>query len=206
MAANTLIPALEQIIKRGGALGVKGIVLGMAHRGRLNVLAAGDGQAASRDLPRVRGRLGYDPKMSQGSGDVKYHLGASRTARSTATTCTCRSPPTRRTSRSSIRSCSARRAPSRPSARRPWTTTKPRAGRPCARGAAADPRRRGVRRPGRYRRVLRRSRASRGYSTGGTMHFVINNQIGFTTSPTLLALVAVSHPTSRRWCRRRCST
>src|SRR5436305_3393055 len=37
--AESMIPALEQIIKRGGALGVKEIALGMAHRGRLNVLA-----------------------------------------------------------------------------------------------------------------------------------------------------------------------
>ncbi len=45
---EALIPALEQIIKRGGQLGMKEIVLGMAHRGRLNVLAQRDGQAAPR--------------------------------------------------------------------------------------------------------------------------------------------------------------
>ena len=54
---ESLIPALEQIIKRGGALGVRDIVFGMAHRGRLNVLDAGAGQAAPRALPRVQGRL-----------------------------------------------------------------------------------------------------------------------------------------------------
>ena len=54
---ESLIPALEQIIKRGGNLGVKEIVLGMPHRGRLNVLDAGDGQAAPRALPRIQGRL-----------------------------------------------------------------------------------------------------------------------------------------------------
>ena len=55
---ESMIPALEQIIKRGGALGVKEIVIGMAHRGRLNVLAQVMQQAAPRDLPRVQGRLG----------------------------------------------------------------------------------------------------------------------------------------------------
>ena len=56
---ESMIPALEQIIKRGGALGVKEIVIGMAHRGRLNVLAQVMQQAAPRDLPRVQGRLGH---------------------------------------------------------------------------------------------------------------------------------------------------
>ena len=57
MAAKSLIPALEQIIKRGGSLGLKEIVLGMAHRGRLNVLTQVMAQAAPRDVPRVQGRL-----------------------------------------------------------------------------------------------------------------------------------------------------
>jgi 2-oxoglutarate dehydrogenase E1 component len=73
---EALIPALEQIIKRGGALGVKEIVIGMPHRGRLNVLANGDGQALPRDLPRIQGGS-YKPDDVEGSGDVKYHLGAS---------------------------------------------------------------------------------------------------------------------------------
>ena len=62
---ESMIPALEQIIKRGGALGVKEIVLGMAHRGRLNVLAQVMAQAAPRDLPRVQGRLGRRPTTSR---------------------------------------------------------------------------------------------------------------------------------------------
>ena len=54
---ESLIPALEQIIKRGGNLGMKEIVLGMPHRGRLNVLDASDGQAAPRAVPRIQRRL-----------------------------------------------------------------------------------------------------------------------------------------------------
>ena len=72
--AESLIPGLEQIIKRGGNLGVKEIVLGMAHRGRLNVLAQVMAKphralfTSSRAAPRPRrGRV----------GDGKYHLGAS---------------------------------------------------------------------------------------------------------------------------------
>ena len=84
-----MIPALEQIIKRGGAgLGVKEIVFGMAHRGRLNVLANVMGKP-HRDLPRVQGGSST-PDEVEGSGDVKYHLGARPTASSTATRSTCR--------------------------------------------------------------------------------------------------------------------
>ncbi len=54
---ESMIPALEQIIKRGGALGVKEIVLGMAASRPPQRAAPGDGQAAPRDLPRVQGRL-----------------------------------------------------------------------------------------------------------------------------------------------------
>ena len=55
--AEAMVPALEQIIKRGGQLGIKEIIIGMAHRGRLNVLGERDGQAAPRHLQRVQGRL-----------------------------------------------------------------------------------------------------------------------------------------------------
>jgi 2-oxoglutarate dehydrogenase E1 component len=73
---ESLIPALEQIIKRGGQLGLKEIVLGMAHRGRLNVLAQRDGQTAPAIFHEFKGGS-YAPDEVEGSGDVKYHLGAS---------------------------------------------------------------------------------------------------------------------------------
>ncbi len=71
-----MIPALEQIIKRGGALGVKEIVLGMAHRGRLNVLAQVMAKPHRAIFHEFKGGS-VTPDEIEGSGDVKYHLGAS---------------------------------------------------------------------------------------------------------------------------------
>src|SRR4249920_1449655 len=73
---ESAIPALEQIIKRGGALGVAEIVLGMAHRGRLNVLAQVMGKPHRAIFHEFKGGS-YTPDDVEGSGDVKYHLGAS---------------------------------------------------------------------------------------------------------------------------------
>jgi 2-oxoglutarate dehydrogenase E1 component len=73
---ESMIPALEQIIKRGGALGVKEIVIGMAHRGRLNVLAQVMGKPHRAIFHEFKGGSS-SPDEIEGSGDVKYHLGAS---------------------------------------------------------------------------------------------------------------------------------
>ena len=74
--AESMIPALEQIIKRGGALGVRQIVVGMAHRGRLNVLAQVMGKPHRAIFHEFKGGS-WTPDEVEGSGDVKYHLGAS---------------------------------------------------------------------------------------------------------------------------------
>src|SRR5215213_8340422 len=74
--AESMILALEQIIKRGGALGVKEIVLGMAHRGRLNVLAQVMAKPHRAIFHEFKGGS-FKPDEVEGSGDVKYHLGAS---------------------------------------------------------------------------------------------------------------------------------
>src|SRR3954463_863226 len=73
---ESLIPALEQIIKRGGNLGVKEIVLGMPHRGRLNVLTQVMGKPHRALFHEFKGGSA-NPDAVEGSGDVKYHLGAS---------------------------------------------------------------------------------------------------------------------------------
>jgi 2-oxoglutarate dehydrogenase E1 component len=74
--AEAMIPALEQIIKRGGALGVKEIAFGMAHRGRLNVLSQVMGKPHRVIFHEFKGGSA-SPDEVDGSGDVKYHLGAS---------------------------------------------------------------------------------------------------------------------------------
>ena len=73
---ESLIPALEQIIKRGGQLGLKEIVLGMAHRGRLNVLTNVMAKPFRAVFHEFKGGS-FAPEEVEGSGDVKYHLGAS---------------------------------------------------------------------------------------------------------------------------------
>jgi 2-oxoglutarate dehydrogenase E1 component len=74
--AESLIPALEQIIKRGGNLGVKEIVIGMPHRGRLNVLTQVMAKPHRALFHEFKGGSA-NPEVVEGSGDVKYHLGAS---------------------------------------------------------------------------------------------------------------------------------
>ena len=72
---ESLIPAMEQIIKRGGALGCKEVKIGMPHRGRLNILT----NVIQKPLKKIFKEFSGDPGPAIGgaSGDVKYHLGAS---------------------------------------------------------------------------------------------------------------------------------
>ena len=154
--------------------GLDDVVIGMAHRGRLNVLANIVGKSLRPDLPRVRGRR-RPRRRSQGSGDVKYHLG--QTGKFVAPHRQRRSPsswpPTPATSRPSTRSSRAWRGPSRTRIDDPERVL----------GAAApDPRRRRLRRPGRGGRDAQPVRASRATEVGGTIHVVVNNQLGFTTA------------------------
>ncbi len=74
--AEAMVPALEQIIKRGGQLGVKEIVLGMPHRGRLNVLTSVMAKPYRALFHEFKGGSA-NPEDVEGSGDVKYHLGVS---------------------------------------------------------------------------------------------------------------------------------
>ncbi|MGB0900844.1 2-oxoglutarate dehydrogenase E1 component [Halocynthiibacter sp.] len=73
---ESLIPAMEQIIKRGGALGVQDIIIGMPHRGRLSVLANVMQKPYKAIFNEFQGGS-FKPEDVDGSGDVKYHLGAS---------------------------------------------------------------------------------------------------------------------------------
>lgn len=73
---ESLIPCIEQIMKRGGQLGLKEIALGMAHRGRLNVLTNVMGKSFTAMFSEFQG-MSSMPDDVQGSGDVKYHMGTS---------------------------------------------------------------------------------------------------------------------------------
>jgi len=72
---EALIPALEQIIKRGGHLGVKEVKIGQPHRGRLNILANVLQKSYKRMFNEFAGE--YASYSADSTGDVKYHLGAS---------------------------------------------------------------------------------------------------------------------------------
>jgi 2-oxoglutarate dehydrogenase E1 component len=74
--SESLIPAMEQIIKRGGALGSKEIIFGMPHRGRLSILANVMAKPYRAIFNEFQGGS-FKPEDVDGSGDVKYHLGTS---------------------------------------------------------------------------------------------------------------------------------
>ncbi len=73
---EAMIPALEQILKRGSQMGLKEVVIGMPHRGRLNVLANFMGKPFTAIFSEFQGGAAH-PEDVGGSGDVKYHLGTS---------------------------------------------------------------------------------------------------------------------------------
>jgi 2-oxoglutarate dehydrogenase E1 component len=172
--AESMIPALEQIIKRGGALGVQQIVIGMPHRGRLNVLAQVMGKPHRAIFHEFKGGSST-PNEIEGSGDVKYHLGASSD----------------REFDHNIVHLSLTANPSHLEIVDPVVLGKVRAKQDQLGASRED---RTMVMP-----LLIHGDASfagqgvtaecfglsglRGHRTGGSVHFIVNNQIGFTTSP-----------------------
>jgi 2-oxoglutarate dehydrogenase E1 component len=170
--AESLIPAMEQIIKRGGNLGVREIVFGMPHRGRLSVLANVMMKPYRAIFNEFQGGS-FKPEDVDGSGDVKYHLGASSD----------------RTFDGNVVHLSLTANPSHLEAVNPVVLGKVRA----KQDQAGDSDRSTV------LPVLLHGDAAfagqgvvaecfglsglRGHRTGGTIHIIVNNQIGFTTSP-----------------------
>ncbi|MBL8530614.1 MAG: 2-oxoglutarate dehydrogenase E1 component [Hyphomonadaceae bacterium] len=178
---EAMLPALEQIIKRGGALGVEEIVLGMAHRGRLNVLAAVMGKPYQAIFHEFQGGSAQ-PDNVLGSGDVKYHLGASSD----------------RAFDGNNVHLSLTANPSHLEIVNPVVLGKVRA-KQAKRATWTEEGEALMQLRARVMPLLIHGDAAfagqgvvaecfalsglRGYRTGGTMHFIINNQIGFTTAP-----------------------
>ncbi|HSE79323.1 MAG TPA: 2-oxoglutarate dehydrogenase E1 component [Alphaproteobacteria bacterium] len=174
--AEATIPALEQIIKRGGQLGVREIVIGMPHRGRLNVLANMMGKPFAAIFSEFQGNPA-NPEDVQGSGDVKYHLGTSAD----------------REFDGNVVHLSLTANPSHLEAVDPVTLGKVRAKQMQRKHLSREEA------MGEVMGLLMHGDAAfagqglvgetlmlselRGYRTGGTLHFIVNNQIGFTTSP-----------------------
>ncbi|MEP6968618.1 MAG: 2-oxoglutarate dehydrogenase E1 component, partial [Pseudomonadota bacterium] len=174
--AEAAVPAMEQIIKRGGALGVKDIVVGMPHRGRLNVLAAVMGKPYRVIFHEFQGGSSL-PTDIEGSGDVKYHLGASSD----------------RDFDGNLVHLSLTANPSHLEIVNPVVLGKARAKQ------AFDLREAPTAGRGHVLPLLMHGDAAfagqgviaecfnlsgvKGYRTGGAIHFIVNNQIGFTTSP-----------------------
>ena len=111
--AESLIPLLDTIVEDAPAHGVREIVLGMAHRGRLNVLSNILRQVARVDLLRVRGQSADRQPLRLGRREVPQGLLERPRARAPGSASTSRSRRTRRTSRRSTRWSRAARAPSR---------------------------------------------------------------------------------------------
>ncbi len=179
--AEAAIPALEQIIKRGGALGVKDIIIGMPHRGRLNVLAAVMGKPYKVIFHEFQGGSAT-PDEVLGSGDVKYHMGASSD---------------REFDGNKVH-LSLTANPSHLEIVNPVVLGKARAKQDA--DLRGDEREEEMRaRRARVLPLLVHGDAAfagqgvvaecfalsglRGHRTGGTLHLIVNNQIGFTTSP-----------------------
>jgi 2-oxoglutarate dehydrogenase E1 component len=167
---ESLIPMLDQIIQQGGASGVKEFVIGMAHRGRLNVLVNTLGKSPENLFSEFEGK--YDKNENAASGDVKYHQGFSSDIQ------TSQGPvhlslafnPSHLEIVSPVAVGSVRARQERRDDDLGKTVL------PISIHGDAAFAGQGV--------VMETFQMSgcRGYQTGGTVHIVINNQVGFTTS------------------------
>src|ERR1700723_111229 len=171
--AESMIPALEQIIKRGGALGIKEIAFGMAHRGPFKVLGQVMGKPHRVIFHEFKGGSA-SPDEIEGSGAVKYHLGASSDREFDGNTV----------------HLSLSANPSHLEIVDPVVLGKVR--------AKQDQLNDGIERSRALPLLIHGDAAFagqgvvaecfglsglRGHRTGGSLHFILNNQIGFTTYP-----------------------
>ncbi|AUH63153.1 2-oxoglutarate dehydrogenase E1 component [Paracoccus zhejiangensis] len=170
---EALIPAMEQIIKRGGQLGVKEIVIGMPHRGRLSVLANVMEKPYRAIFHEFQGGS-YKPEDVDGSGDVKYHLGASsdREFDGNNVHLSLTANPSHLEAVNPVVLGKVRAKQDQYNDRNARTAVLP----ILLHGDAA------FAGQGIVAECLQLS-GIRGHRTGGTIHIIVNNQIGFTTAP-----------------------
>ncbi len=178
---DALIPLLDDLIQRAGEAGVEEVVIGMAHRGRLNVLVNLLDKSPAELFSEFEGA--YDTSRLKDSGDVKYHKGFSadlRTAAGNVHTVLAFNPShlevVDAVVEGSVRARQERRRDERAERVLPL----------LVHGDAA------FAGQGVVMETLQLSQA-RGFFTGGTVHVIINNQVGFTTAP------ASSRSTVSRW-------
>jgi len=169
--SENFIPAIDEIVQRAGEQGVKEIVIGMAHRGRLNMLVNILGKHPKTLFGEFEGKI----DVGTGSGDVKYHQGFSSDVRTPGGPChlVLAFNPSHLeiinpVVEGSVRARQERRGNNGGNEVLPITVH----------GDAA------IAGQGVVTETLNLSE-TRGYGTGGTVHVVINNQIGFTTSDPL---------------------
>jgi 2-oxoglutarate dehydrogenase E1 component len=168
--ADALIPLLDDLIQRAGGDGVAEVVIGMAHRGRLNVLVNVLGKSPAELFSEFEGV--YDTSRLKGSGDVKYHKGFSadlRTANGNVHTVLAFNPSHLEVVdpvvEGSVRARQERCGDERAARVLPL----------LIHGDAS------FAGQGVVMETLQLSQA-RGFCTGGTVHVIVNNQVGFTTS------------------------
>ncbi len=170
--AETLIPMLDALNTVAARAGISEIVMGMAHRGRLNVLANVVGKSYAQIFREFEGEL--DPASTQGSGDVKYHLGATGkhlTPEGATVDLTLAANPSHLETVDPIvegmaRAKGDRRGDTSGGAVLPVLVHGDAAF--AGQGVVAE--------------TLNLSEVE-GFDVGGTVHVVVNNQLGFTTSP-----------------------
>ena len=169
---ESVIPLLDAVISSAAERGLDEVCIGMPHRGRLNVLANIAGKSAGQIFQEFQGH--YAENQVQGSGDVKYHLGTEGifTANSGATTkIYLAANPSHLEAVNPVLEGIVRAKQDRHNIKNAYSVL------PILLHGDASFAGQGV-----NAEVLQMSQLA-GYRTGGTVHIVVNNQVGFTTSP-----------------------
>ena len=171
--SESLIPLLDAVLTQAADADLEEVVLGMAHRGRLNVLANIVGKSYAQIFQEFEGNL--DPRTAHGSGDVKYHLGADGdfvAADGTRIPVSLVANPSHLEAVDPVLEGVVRAKQDVIDKGEPGFTVLP----VLIHGDAA------FAGQGVVAETLNLSQL-RGYRTGGTVHIVVNNQVGFTTAP-----------------------